>query len=118
LWLCATFVLAVTPLLVFAAGASDSTTHSDQVRLGILVAALAWPLLIGARYVRSTGEREGRLRSAVVRGSLLELYGACAMALAWEVARGPVFTGDAGWAAFWLVAAALWLALSRAVLLR
>jgi hypothetical protein len=114
-WLMATCILAITPLLVFMAG-SDSSTPSDQARLGAIVIVLAWPFLTAAAYFRASDDGAPGVRRALGRGTALEVYAAIGLAFAWQAAGGPIFSGDSAWAAYWLVVFAGWLALSRMLL--
>jgi Na+-driven multidrug efflux pump len=115
-WLTATIILAITPFLVFVAGASDSSTPSDQARLGAIGIVLAWPLLTVAAYFGSSDGVSARVGRAIGRGTALEIYAAIGFGFAWHAADGPIFRGDATWAAYWLVIAAGWLALTRRLL--
>jgi hypothetical protein len=115
-WLTATVILSITPLLVFVAGASDSSTPSDQARLGAIGIALAWPFLTVAAHFRSSHGVSRRRGGTIGRGTALEIYAAIVFALAWHAADGPIFSGDSKWAAYWLVSSAGWLALARRLL--
>src|SRR4051794_2042742 len=88
-WLAATVVLVMTPLLVFAAGASDDTSVTEQAALGAIGIAIAWPLLILAAYFGSSNGDQRGLGVAIGRGTLLGLYAVVVYALAWQSADGP-----------------------------
>jgi hypothetical protein len=115
-WLAATVVLAMTPLLVFAAGASDDASGSDRAGLGAIGIVIAWPLLILAAYCGRVDRARPSLGRAIGRGTLLTLYAAVVFALAWHGAKGPSFRGDSVWAAYWLGSFAVWGALTGKLL--
>ena len=111
-WLAATGVLALTPLLVFAAGASDDATESDQIAVGVLGVVIAYPLLIAAAQFGADRRVRRELSTAIARGTALAVYAAVLFGLAWQAAAAVTFRGDAAWAAYWLLGAAGWLTLA------
>ena len=111
-WLAATGVLALTPLLVFATGASDEATDSDQIAVGILGVVTAYPLLIAALQLGAARGVRRRPSKAIARGTLLAIYAAVVFALAWQAAGAATFRGDAAWGAYWLLGAGGWLTLA------
>ena len=111
-WLSATAVLALTPLLVFAAGASDEATESDQVAVGVLGVVIACPLLIAVARLGAPRRVRSGVSTVIARGTTLAVYPAVVFALAWQAAGTATFRGDAVWVAYWLLGIAGWLALA------
>ena len=111
-WLAATGVLALTPLLAFAAGASDDATELDQIAVGALGVAIAYPLLLAAAQFGAARRVRRELSTVIARGTTLAVYAALLFALAWRAADAAAFRGDAAWAAYWLLGAAGWLTLA------
>ena len=111
-WLAATGVLALTPLLVFATGASDDATDSDRIAVGVLGVVIAYPLLMAAARFGADRRVRRELSTAIARATALAVYAAVLFGLAWHAAAGVTFRGDAAWAAYWLLGAAGWLTLA------
>jgi hypothetical protein len=111
-WLSATAVLALTPLLVFATGASDEATESDQVAVGVLGVLIAYPLLIAVAQLSAPRRVRSGRSTAIARGTTLAVYAAVSFALAWQAAGAATFRGNALWVAYWLLCTAGWLALA------
>jgi hypothetical protein len=111
-WLAATAVLALTPPLVFATGASDEATLSDQFAVGVLGVVVAYPLLMAAALLGAARRVRHEVSTAIARGTTLAVFAAVVFALAWQAARGPTFHGDAAWASYWLLGTAGWLTLA------
>jgi hypothetical protein len=118
LWLVASCLLAVSPLLYFAAGASDDATDGARVGLAAMPALMAWPLL--ALAVGLARRRQGRamgpvLGGAAVKASLLLLFAGADLLLARHLGAAVAIHGDATWTLFWTGSAVVWVALSAAV---
>jgi hypothetical protein len=114
MWLGATCLIAATPLLYFATGASDSTTEAARIGYAALPLVAAWgPLAISFGLIRrrETGRwglpfgPAGR-RAAVVIGVV-----AVMLAAVRTLGTHSTIYGDAAWAMVWLACFFAWSAL-------
>jgi hypothetical protein len=121
LWLLATCLLAVSPLLYFVSGASDGAIEADRIRFAAMPALMAWPLLVLAvgLALRRQGRAMGLLVAAAAgRALLLMLFAGAVLALARHLGTAVAIRGDAAWTLFWTAATVAWVALSAALVRR
>jgi hypothetical protein len=110
-------LLALAPMLYFAAGASDSASEGVRITYALIPLAAAWlPLCVGLGVIhrKRTGQwglpfgRPGR------RAAVLVLLAAVMLAVARALGDHSTIYGDGEWAAFWLTCLAAWAALGWA----
>src|SRR4051794_32241356 len=119
LWLVATALLALSPLLFFASGAVDGSGRASRILVGAVPALVAWPLLVLALGLarRRRGLATGFVTwPAAGRALILMALASGLFAVAYVLGSGPVIEGDSAWGAYWGAAGAAWVALSAASL--
>ena len=115
MWLLATSLLALSPLVYFASGGSDAATEASRLGLAAVPAVLAWPLLAVA--IGLAHRRQGRatgliLGAAARRASVLMLFAGAVLLLARHLGTTVAIRGDAAWTSFWGASIVLWVVLS------
>ncbi|HMJ32749.1 MAG TPA: hypothetical protein VK501_02440 [Baekduia sp.] len=112
LWLFATSLVALAPLVYFIAGVNDTATEGSRMLPALAVLLLAWPpltLSIGLAHRRQRHSGGRITASAAARATLLLLVGATMLGIAHQL----TISGDVAWTVYWTAAASAWLVLSR-----
>jgi hypothetical protein len=121
LWSAGTCLLALSPLVYFASGASDGATETGRIALAAVPALVAWPLLVLALALAYRRQRQATkpvLWPAAHRASLLMLLAGAVLVLARQLGSAVAIHGDATWTFFWTGSVVLWVALSGRTLAR
>jgi hypothetical protein len=121
LWLLATSLIALSPLLFFITGADGSATTAYRIRVAAIPALVAWPLLVLA--VGLVRRRRGLTMGLVIgasarRAVLLMAVAAGVLAGAYVLGSTAAIEGDTAWTLYWVVVGSLWVALSASSLRR
>jgi hypothetical protein len=116
-WLLATCLVALSPLLYFVAGASDSATEAARVQFAAVPLVVAWLVLVLAFGLarRRRGLPMGAVAGpAAMRALLLIAFAGAVLALAHHLGSTVAFEGDTAWTLFWTVTVVAWVGLSAA----
>jgi hypothetical protein len=114
MWLCATCLVAATPVLYFAAGASDSASEADRIGVAALPLLGAWPplaLSFGVIRRRRIGSWGLPVGPPGRRAALLIAVAAAMLAAVRTVGAHSTIYGDTAWALLWLACCIAWVAL-------
>ena len=121
LWLLATCLLALAPVVYFFSGSSDSATETGRIALAAVPGLFAWPLLVMAVALHHRAPAPGK-KLAVSRGarraSLLIVLVCALLLLAHHLAGTSAIEGDTNWAVFWAAVVVVWAVLSTIAIRR
>jgi hypothetical protein len=117
MWLCATCLIAATPLFYFATGGSDSATEATRIEYSAPPLLAAWgPLAISFGLIRrrQTGRWGLPFGLAGRRAALVIAVAAVMLAAMRALGTHSTIYGDTAWAVVWLACFLAWTALGWA----
>jgi hypothetical protein len=117
-WLLATALVALSPLVYFAAGGSESASEVDRVAVAAVLLVLGWPLLalsMGLARRRPRATPQAAAGPAVWTALVLVLSAGAMLALARQLGAAAAIHGDTTWGIYWAGCAGVWIMLSRRV---